>query len=184
MRRLAITALIGLAASLGVFADEKGTTTEIDGLKSTTPANWKKQEPTTRDRVYQFVIPKVNGDKDDAQLMVFHFGAGAGGGTEANIERWKKMVRPAEGAKESDAYKTSDFKVGDVKVTMLEANGTYLFKKRPFDPNEQPEPRADYRLIGVVFESKNGPYFIRMVGPQKTMEANRKGFEDWLKNFK
>jgi hypothetical protein len=184
MKRLAITALLGFALGLGARAEDKGTETEIDGMKSQAPANWKAQDPTMKERVYQFLIPKVEGDKDNAMLLVFHFGSGGGGGNEANIERWKKMVRPAEGARDADAYKTTALKVGDVKVTMLEANGVYLFKKRPFDPNEQPEPRADYRLIGVIFESKNGPYYIRMVGPKNTMEANRKGFEDWLKGFK
>ena len=184
MSRFAIAALAGFCLSLGVRADDKGTETEIDGLKSRTPAAWKSQELVGQNRVYQFTIPKVEGDKDDAQLIVFFFGAGQGGGTEANIERWKKMVKPAEGAKESDAYKTSEFKVGDVKVTMFEANGTYMFKKRAFDPEEKPEPRPDYRMVGVVFESKNGPYYVRMYGPQKTMEANRKGFEEWIKGFK
>jgi hypothetical protein len=184
MNRFVMAALVGFCVSLGVRADGQGTETEIDGMKSRAPAAWKSQDPSGKERVYQFTIPKAEGDKDDAQLIIFFFGAGQGGGIEANIQRWKNMVKPAEGAKESDTYKTSDFKVGDVKVTMFEANGTYMFKKRAFDPEEKPEPRPDYRMVAVVFESKNGPYYIRMYGPQKTMEANRKGFEDWIKGFK
>jgi hypothetical protein len=184
MSRFAIAALLGFSLSLAVRADDKGTETEIDGLKSHIPAAWKAQSPSGQERVYQFIIPKSEGDKDDAQLIVFFFGAGQGGGIEANIQRWKNMVKPAEGAKESDTYKTTESKVGDVKVTMFEANGTYMFKKRAFDPNEKPEPRPDYRMVAVIFESKNGPYYFRMYGPQKTMEANKKGFEDWIKNFK
>lgn len=184
MNRLLFAAMIGLALTVGARADDKGKEIEIDGLKSKTPASWKAEETTIQNRVYQFLIPKAEGDTQDAQLMVFFFGAGSGGSVDANITRWKGMIVPADGVKPEDAFKTSEFKVGDVKVTMLEANGTYKFKKRPFDPNEEGELRPDYRLVGVIFESKNGPYFMRAVGPKKTMEANRKGFEEWLKNFK
>lgn len=184
MSRFAIAALMGLSLTFGLRADDKGTETEIDGLKSRAPSNWKSEDPTGQNRVYQFTIPKADGDKEDALLIVFFFGTGQGGGIEANIQRWKNMVKPAEGAKESDAYKTTEFKIGDVKATMFEANGTYMLKKRPFDPNEKAEPRPDYRMVAVILETKNGPYYIRMYGPKKTMEANKKGFEDWIKNLK
>ncbi len=182
MHRYAI-ALAALAVSLAVRADDKGTVTEIDGLKSTAPANWKSEKPATPERVYQFTIPKAEGDKDDAMLLVFYF-PGGGGGVQANIQRWKTMIHAAEGAKDEDTYKTTEFKVGDVKVTQFEASGTYVFKRRPFDPNDKGELKPDYKFIGVIFESPKGPYFMRMVGPKKTMEANRKAFDEWLKNFK
>lgn len=183
MIRFVLAAFLGTSLAVIARADDRGTVTEIDGLKSTAPTGWKAQEPTMKERVYQFLLPKVEGDKHDAALMVFYF-PGGGGGIQANIDRWKGMVVAADGAKPDEAYKTTEMKVGDVKVTIFEANGSYKFKKRPFDPNEEPELRPDWRLVGVIFESKNGPYFMRMVGPKKTMDANRKGFEEWLKNFK
>jgi hypothetical protein len=183
MSRFAIALLVGLSVSAAVRADDNGTETEIGGHKSLAPSTWKSQKPTTPDRVYQFDIPKADGDKDDAHLIVFMFRNG-GGSVDANIKRWKTMVKPADGAKESDTYKVSEFKVGDIKVTMLEANGTYLLKKRPFDPDEQPEAMPNYRLVAGVLETNKGMYYIRMYGPQKTMEANRKGFDDWIKNLK
>lgn len=184
MSRFTIAALAGLMLAVGSRAEEKGTVVEIDGLKSKAPAAWRPQEPASRERVAQFDLPRAEGDKYDGQLIVFYFGPGSGGGAQANIERWKTMVDPAEGTKPEDAYKTSELKVGDVKVTVFEANGTYKHKRRPFDPNEQPEMRADYRMVGVIMETPNGPYYMRMFGPKKTMDAHRKGFEEWLKNFK
>lgn len=158
--------------------------TELDGLKSTAPKSWKAQPSATAERIYQFELPKAEGDRYDGQLLIFYFGPGGGGGVQANIERWKGMIKPAEGAKEQDTYKVREFKVGSVKVTQLEATGTYIFKRRPFDPNDRGEPRPDYTFIGVIFESPNGPYFIRMVGPKKTIAEHRSGFEEWLKSFK
>jgi len=182
MRRMLMTTLLSCIVLGEVRAD--GTVTELDGLKSTAPASWKSQPAATAERVYQFELPRAKGDMYDGQLLVFYFGPGGGGGVEANLQRWKGMIKPAAGVKEDDAYKVTEFKVGNVKVTQLEATGTYIFKRRPFDPNEKGEPRPDYKFIGAIFESPNGPYFIRMVGPRKTIDEHRSGFDQWLKNFK
>ena len=165
-------------------AENKGPVTEIDGLKSKTPDTWKQQEPNSSMRAYHFIIPKEKGDEHDAELIVFFFGRGGGGGVKANITRWKGLITPPEGKTIDDVAKVEEMKVGEVKVTVFDASGTYTHKTRPADPNDKGEKRDNYRLIGVVFESPNGPYFIRLAGPAKTVEANKKGFDNWLKNFK
>ncbi len=184
MQRLAFASIIALAAAGVGQAEDKGTVTEIDGLKSTAPAAWKYAKPASDMQRAAFTIPKEEGDKYDATLTVYFLGAGGGGGNKANIDRWKGMIKPADGVKDEDAFKTNEMKVGDIKVTIFEGNGTYKHKNRPFDPKEEGELRPNYRLVGVIFESPNGPYFMRMVGPAKTMDANKKAFEEWLKNFK
>jgi hypothetical protein len=165
----------------------KGTVVAIDGLQSRTPADWKEEEPpeiSRRMRFKQFRLPRVKGDKDDAELVIFFFGPGGGGSAEANIERWKGLMVPPEGKKIDDVSKVEKLKVGAVSVTALDVHGTYLYKERPFDPNAQAVKRPDYRLIGVVFESPKGPYFMRLVGPAKTVEQHKKGFDEWLRAFK
>ena len=52
----------------------------------------------------------------------------------------------------------------------------------PMAPQE--ELRPDHRMIGVVFASPQGPYFMRFVGPEKTVDKNKKDFDKWLKGFK
>ncbi|MFL5339355.1 MAG: hypothetical protein ACJ8F7_04230 [Gemmataceae bacterium] len=178
-RFLAPAVALALLAST-VRADNTGPTTEIAGLKSKVPATWKQQE-AREPRVYHFILPKTGDEKYDAELMVFHF-PGGGGGVKANVDRWKGMVTPPEGKKIDDVTKVDEFKVGDVKVTTVDVAGTYLHKKTPMDATG--EKRENYRLIGVVFEGANDTYFMRLVGPAKTIEANKKGFDGWLKNFK
>jgi hypothetical protein len=164
--------------------DKKSTVVEIDGLKSATPADWKPEEVTRQFRIHQFRIPHVADDKTDAELVIFFFGPGGGGSADANVKRWKSMFVPPEGKKIDDVAKVETFKIGDVQVTYLDVQGTYKFKERPFDPASKEELRPDHRLLGVVFESPQGPYFFRLVGPSKTVAQNKKAFEDWLKAFK
>jgi hypothetical protein len=164
--------------------EKKGTVVEIDGLKSAVPADWKHEEVSSQFRVYHFRIPHAADDKTDAELIIFFFGPGGGGPADANVKRWKGMFIPPEGKKIDDVAKVETFKVGDVKVTYLDVEGTYKFKERPFDPSAKEELRTDYRLLGVVFESPKGPYFFRLVGPAKTVTQHKKAFEDWVGGFK
>jgi hypothetical protein len=163
----------------GVRAADKGDVVEIDGLKSAAPASWKKGQPTSQMQYAVFTLPKAAGDKEDATLTIYYF-QGQGGGVDANVKRWQGMFKAPAG----ENSKKEAMKVGDVPVTTVDISGTYLFKARPFDPNAKTEEKPDFRMIGVVFESKKGPYFMRLVGPAKTVEKHKKEFDDWLKNFK
>lgn len=182
MNRFAAMALAGVLLAAGAWADNKGNETEIDGLKSRVPEAWKEKAVTGSMRVHHYVIPKAAGDENDAELIVFFFGKGGGGGVQANVTRWKSLVTPPEGKTIDDVTKVDEFKVGDVKATVADIHGTYIQKARPMD--ETGEKRPNYRLIGVILETPNGPYYVRFVGPAKTIEANKKGFDDWLKGFK
>ena len=180
-----LAASILFPSSLLAHADDKkSTVVEIDGLKSATPAEWQPGEVTSQFRIHQFRIPHVAEDKTDAELIIFFFGPGGGGSADANVKRWKGTFVPPEDKKIDDVAKVETFKVGDVQVTYLDVQGTYKFKERPFDPASKEELRPDHRLLGVVFESPQGPYFFRLVGPAKTVSQNKKAFEDWLKAFK
>ena len=141
---------------------------EIDGLKSVAPAGWKPQEPDPKlgkFRILQFALPKADGDKEDGELVVFFFGPGGGGGNAENIKRWKGMFAAPPGKMIDDVTKVDSFKVGDVDITYVEISGTYLTKFPPFAPNAKVVPKENFRFIGVIFDSKNGPYFLRLTGP-------------------
>ncbi len=181
MRRAAW--LIVLAAAVvganapGSAADEpKGTEVDLDGLKATTPADWKKTEPSNQFRWMQFSIPKAKGDSDDAELAV---SKGLGGGADANVARWKMAFKPPSGKSIDDVAKVSDMTIGGIKGTYLDISGTYTV---PFAT--KPDVRPDYRMLAVYYEGKDNPYTFKLVGPAATVEAAKKGFDDWLKAFK
>jgi hypothetical protein len=179
--------IVAFATSVSqAHAGDKGTSVELGGLKSVTPASWKAKEISPKlgkFRIYQFALPKADGDKEDAELAVFFF-SGGGGGNDANIKRWKAMMAAPPGKSIDDVTKISDVKVGDVKVTYVDISGTYLYKFPPFDPNAKVMPKENFRFIGIIFDNEKGPYFMRVTGPARTVEANKKGFDEWIKAFK
>ncbi len=94
------------------------------------------------------------------------------------------MFTTADGKKKDEMGKVDTMKIGGVKVTYLDIQGTYLSKVPPFSPNAKTVAKPDQRMLGIVFEGKEGPYFIRVVGPSQTVERHKKAFDEWLKNFK
>src|SRR4029079_12686130 len=151
-----------------------GQTVELGGLTSKTPAAWKMQEPSNKFRLYQMAVPKVEGDKEDAELIVFFFGAGGGGGIDENLKRWKGMFIPPEGKSIDEASKVDKFKIGKVAdVVYLDIQGTYKYKNPPFDPRAKEVRKDNFRRYGVIFDTDKGAYFITLTGPAKTMEKNK-----------
>jgi hypothetical protein len=164
--------------------EQRGATVTLDGLKSRAPADWVEETPTSRLRVKQFRLPAVGDDKENAQLIIFYFGPGAGGSVADNITRWKKMFIPPAGKTIDDVAKVEKLKVGNVDYTYFDVHGTYLAKSRPNLPDSEATPYPNYRMLAGVFETKDGPYFIRLVGPADTVKHYKAGFDRWLKAFK
>jgi len=178
----ATAVLAGLPAS-GV-ADSGGARVELGALSSRTPGKWTEVPDPRPPRTGYFLLPRARGDKRDAEVILFHFRGGGGGSADANIERWKSMFEPPKGTSIDDATQVRRLKVAGRKVTYVDIRGTYLYKARPVDPDLRAERRPKHRMISVVFETKKGPYFIRFVGPQKSVAKHKPAFDRWLKAFK
>ena len=163
---------------------DKGTVVKLDGLESRTPPGWQEEKPTNSTRLKQFRLSPIGDDKDNVEVVIFYFGEGQGGSAEENIKRWKGFFVPPEGKRIDDVAKVEKMKVGDFPVTYLDIYGTYSFRFLPSDPKAKTTLRPNYRMLGVIFESKKGPYFIRMIGPADSVAQYKKGFDEWIKGFK
>lgn len=186
--RLAIIAA-AIAAPLALFipanAQVKGTSVELAGLKSMTPADWKVEPPSPKSvvpRLYTFRLAKVAGDTEDAELAIFL--TPGGGSVEQNIERHIAKFEAPAGKKAEDIRKRSKVKVGPLDAAYLDIQGTFLKKFPPFDPNAKTTRVDNFRELYVVFESKEGLASFVLLGPAKTIEHHKKAFDEWIKNFK
>jgi hypothetical protein len=175
---LLVGALTGLA--LGATAADKGTVVTLDNLKSTAPANWKEETPSNKMRFAQFLLPRAEGDKADAQLVIFK---GFGGSAKANVDRWKGQFLPPQGKTIDDVAQVKELKVAGNPVTYLDIHGTYL-DGPPMLPASKKMKRPNWRMLAVQFEGPKNNYHILVRGPAKTIEKHRKGFDEWIKGFK
>ena len=165
-------------ASSYVLADD----VELGGMKSPIPKGWKQEEPSSNMRLTQFKLPKAEGDKEDAELIIFFFKGGSGSADD-NLKRQLAKFKPAEGKDKVEA-KVEKIKVGKIEAPYQDITGTYLKKDRPFDPAAKAVEKANFRQLYVVLITDSGDFYPTLVGPAKTVEKHKKDFDAWLKNFK
>ena len=132
------------------------------------PADWIPLPVSSPMRVAQFTLPKTAGDAEDADLTVFYFG-GAGGSVEANLERWTGQMLQPDGRRSADVATTTAFLVGELAVTLLDVPGIYAAEVRPGSGIRYHKP--GFRLKAAVVETPAGPYFFKLTGPVRTVEA-------------
>jgi hypothetical protein len=125
-----------------------------------------------------YKVPAAPKDAEDGELAVFYF-RGEGGSTEANIQRW---ISQFPDTKPSDAKRTQR-NVAGLSQTIVEVEGTYS-SGMPGGPNTPSSPKPQYKLIGAVVETPAGPYFFKLTGPKKTIEAARGTFLTMLDSVK
>jgi hypothetical protein len=150
--------------------DKPDGTVEIKAgeLKLRVPAKWESKPPSNNLRLAQFNVPAAEGDAAGAEVVVF---PPFGGSVNANVQRWV-------GQFESDGreLKTLKGKTDQGEYVLVELKGTY---KKPVGPpiQQKTEPTAGSKMVAVIFKSNaGGNYFLRLVGPEKTVEANAAPF--------
>lgn len=171
---LAFAALAACGGPMG------GSVVELDGLRARTPASWFEVAPVTPPRVRQFRLP---GRREDAELILFHYGRGFGGDVPTNIARWQEQFEPPLGQSIQEATQVRNYRHRGLFMVVVALRGTYLYRERPLDLSGKPQRRPDYRMIGVIIVSPHGPYFLRLVGPAPTVARHEQAFFRWLQSF-
>jgi hypothetical protein len=182
MRGSIVVAVVFGFAAIVHADDQKKTPVELAGLSGTAPADWKVEKPSSSFRQNQFRLEKEKGDAEDGDLAVFV--SQGGGGVEANLKRQEAKFKLADGVKKEDAIKVSETKVGNNKATYQDIRGTFLARERPGDPSSKVTEKEKYRQLYVIFEANGTTYSVILVGPEKTVEKHKKGFDEFIGSFK
>lgn len=168
MKNLAVVLL--LLASL--FAES------VAGLKWTAPPGWKTEAPKPmRAATYTVATKEANGAS--AECVVYFFGAGQGGGVDANLERWKGQIVGPDG-KPAEA-KIDKRTIHGLPVTTIDSTGDYTGMGGPMTSSKSVQ--SNYRLMGAIVEGPAGNVFLKFTGPAKTVAAHQSEFEQLLNSF-
>jgi hypothetical protein len=128
-------------------------------------------------RVGEFILPKADGDTEDGDVVVYYFG-GQGGDVQANINRWLAQMQQPDGRPTADVAKRATRTVNGIEISMLEVSGTYVAEVRPGATEHFNKP--GFRMRTVVVPTARGPYFIKMLGPDKTVQRWTSSFDEFL----
>ena len=131
------------------------------------PADWKKVEVANRMIQYEFRAPKDGKEGETARITVMP----ATGGIEQNIDRWKSQF---DGVKDGDST-VEKKEIAGCTVHFVDIKGTFKDTMAAGGPKKYPS----YRMLGTIIETKkSGTVFLKMTGPQDTVEKLNEG---WLK---
>ena len=152
-------------------------------LTYSAPEGWQAQKPSSAMRKAQFALPGPEGS-DAGELVVYYFGKGQGGPVGDNLKRWRAMFVDDDGKPVGDdAVEQQELEVNGLKVTVLDVRGTLQASVMPgVAPTTSTHPRQ--RMLAAIIETPDGPWFIKAVGPQATMEAQHENFMKFIKSVK
>jgi hypothetical protein len=164
---------------LGLGADPPPQTIEARGLTFQAPAAWKSSKPSSPFRIAQLRVEPAEGDADPAELVVTAFAGGAGT-VEQNLARWQSQFRDKDGNPPKIESKTVPGK--NTEVIRVETAGRYVAPRFPGRAEVLDKP--NYRLLGAIVQTSKTAYFLKMLGPEKTMIAARPSFDELLASIK
>ncbi len=141
---------------------------------------WVQETPSLPMRIAQYALPAAGGDAEDAELTVFG-GMGIGGSVEDNLARWAGQFQAPDGGPSKDVIRSAPRKVGELTIHRLEVGGSYVTGAMPGGPPPRNEP--DWRMLGAVIETREGPYFVKCVGPEATVRRWTESFDAFLATF-
>ncbi|MFB3906279.1 MAG: hypothetical protein ACE15E_22780 [Acidobacteriota bacterium] len=146
------------------------------------PAGWTEEVPASRMRRAQYRLPRVAGDPEDAEMVVFYF-PGQGGSVQSNIDRWVGMFTKADGSAATEDAKTEKKTVNGLSVTTVDVEGVYTNQSMgPMAGASGPKP--DYRMLAAIVETSGGPWFFKLTGPKQTVGKWKSSFDQFVQTIR
>jgi len=175
MRSILFLPLFSLVAA-SVGAAEAPATFKVSEFTFARPTGWEWVETTSSMRKAQLKVSSED-KKTSAEVVFFHFGAGQGGDTKANVDRWFSQFQEP---RDKLNPKTEETKAGGRKITYVSAEGTYM----DGPPFGQKTPRPGYALMGAIIESEEGNVFVKFTGPSALAKSSQSAFRKMVEGAK
>lgn len=158
----------------------------LAALTFATPQGWQQAKTTSSMRFAEFTLPKAPGDAEDAQLVVYYFGKEGAGSVDDNMERWIGQVRQPDGKPSNSVAKKETRTVNGLSVTLLDVTGVYGGGDMGGSAGAHGSAGGTglARMRAGVIQTPNGPYFIKLTGPVKTVTKWDQAFNQFLSSLK
>ena len=145
------------------------------------PEGWEPRPVSSALRRAQYELPTGEDGESGGELVIYYFGPGEGGPMRANLDRWKGQFTTAEGAPlPADAVREESFESNGMQMTLLEVHGTYNNSMMPGAGGGS--TTAENRMIAGIVQTETGPWFIKAVGPDAAIAAERENITAFLKS--
>lgn len=141
----------------------------VGDFSFTRPDGWAWVTPSSPMRKAQLSVPGADGVAP-AEITFFHFGAGQGGGVQANVDRWIGQFADARSSSKAE-------QIGQTQVTFVDATGTFSSGM----PGGPTTPMTGYAMRGAILQSASGDVYAKMTGPESVVVAAASAFEKMVR---
>ena len=90
------------------------------------------------------------------------------------------MQQPGGGSSK-DSARTEQTTVNGLDVTLLDVAGTYTAEMTPGSGTQQNKP--GFRMRAAVIDTPKGAYFVKLVGPEKTIARWDGEYMSFIRSF-
>jgi hypothetical protein len=160
------------SAKTGASLGNKGGPVELDKITLIAPPGWDRRPPSSGFVLAEFYLPKPEGADRDGRLTV----STAGGDLEANLERWRSQF---SGKPEKESRRTTN--ADGLEITVVDYSGQFNDQRGPFAPAP---PQPDSRMLAAIIPLDGELFFVKAVGPQKTIAKYEDEFMAFVKSVK
>ena len=151
----------------------------LGGLGYDAPAEWTSKPSPSSMRVAQW---ELSGDDAPAEVVIFYFGEGGGGGVDANLDRWFGQFEQPDGSSTREKATITERSVNGLELTIVDMRGTFVAPVRPGAP--QRNHRLGHRMIAAVVEGGTGPWYVRVLGPEATVTKWKASVDAFLASLR
>ncbi|MCA9256586.1 MAG: hypothetical protein KDA33_13150, partial [Phycisphaerales bacterium] len=146
------------------------------------PAGWIAEAPKNSFRTAQFRIPHIEGDAEDGEMTLSHFGMNSGNLMD-NVSRWVGQFSTVDGAPIPESGRVIEsLEINGMKVTTVDVAGKYA--SGPMMGGSGNAPDGVSRMLAAIVETPGGPWYFKAVGPVDTMAKQKTAFDDMIKTVK
>lgn len=145
---------------------------KVGPIRWEAPQGWEAHQPANQMRFAQYGVPGEVG-QEPAELVVFYFGPGGGGGVDENLQRWAGQL---SGGPEP-VYGTEE--INGMTVHTLDASGSYDAGAAAVGAS----PRGEQRMLGAIAETSAGLFFFRLLGAKELIDGEEANFSAFLQTL-
>ncbi len=143
------------------------------------PQDWRTKSPRPM-TVAVYAVPKPANAPADAEVTVSHYPGMKNVPLDMQVKRWAGQFTQPDG--QPGQAKQTELQNAAHPTTLVDIAGTYNAGSVMMSGG--PAPKTDYRMLVGVVQTDQGPWFVRFVGPQATVNAREKEFLDFVRQAK
>jgi hypothetical protein len=164
------------ASSAPATAAPATTSAVLGPFTMKVPSDWQTKTITSKMRAADYVLPAPAGA--EAELVIYYFGTSGAGTVSDNVDRWLGQLTQPDGKATRDVAKIEATKIAGQDATLVSASGHYVAAAMP--GGSEMIDKLDQSLLGAIIASPAGPYYFKLLGATKTIDANAAKFRAML----